>query len=488
MRRYTSLDASIVNNFTVPDEPMVDALFSAELTNLRKKIVVLDDDPTGVQTVHNISVYTDWKVDTLEAAFAEEKRLFFILTNSRGMIKEQTLQAHRQIAQNLITVSQKTGQDFLLISRSDSTLRGHYPLETQTLKDEIESQTAARFDGEIICPFFKEGGRFTLDNIHYVKEGSQLVPAGLTEFARDRTFGYRSSHLGDWCEEKTGGAYRAEDMIYLSLADLRALNIERIETQLLSCTDFNKVIVNALDYVDIKVFAIAFLQALGKGKNFILRSAAAIPKVLGGVPDRMLLTHDELINAGNPHGGIILVGSHVNKTTRQLEELRNCQFPIEMIEFNQHLVLSKDGLKGEVARVISIVEDKIKRGCTVAVYTRRERLDLATDNKDQQLMISVEISDAVTSIIAGLSVRPGFIITKGGITSSDVGTKALRVRRANVMGQIRPGIPVWMTGQESKFPDMPFIIFPGNVGEITTLREIVEILLSRPQDAARSAQ
>ena len=478
MREIAPLNTSILDTFARPDEEQVDRLLAVELTNLHKKIVVLDDDPTGVQTVHNISVYTGWTTDALDAAFAENNPLFFVLTNSRGMIQEQTVQVHRQIAQNLIAVSRKTGQDFILISRSDSTLRGHYPLETQTLKNELEKVSTVRFDGEIICPFFKEGGRFTLDNIHYVKEGSQLTPAGQTEFARDKTFGYQSSHLGDWCEEKTRGAYPAQDMIYVSLADLRALNTGAIEAQLLSCQDFNKVIVNALDSVDIKVFAIAFLRALAKGKHFLLRSAAAVPKVLGGVPDRALLTRAELMGPGETRPGIVLVGSHVNKTTRQLEELRSCRCPIEMIEFNQHLVLVKDGLQGEVARVITLVEDNLKQGRSVAVYTRRERLDLDTGNPDQQLLVSVEISNALTGIIAGLSVRPGFIIAKGGITSSDVGTKALGVRRAAVLGQIRPGIPVWMTGPESKFPGMPYIIFPGNVGEITTLREVVEILLA----------
>ena len=110
------------------------------------------------------------------------------------------------------------------------------------------------------------------------------------------------------------------------------------------------------------------------------------------------------------------------------------------------------------------------------VYTRRDRLDLDTDDADRQLEISVKISDAVTSVIARLSVQPRFIIAKGGITSSDVGTKALRVRKAMVMGQIAPGIPVWMTGPESKFPGMPYVIFPGNVGADDTLRRAVEIL------------
>jgi uncharacterized protein YgbK (DUF1537 family) len=374
-------------------------------------------------------------------------------------------------------VSEKTGTDFILISRSDSTLRGHYPLETQTLKEQLEALGPRRFDGEIICPFFQEGGRFTLGDVHYVREGSQLTPASQTEFARDKTFGYRSSHLGDWCEEKTGGAYPAREMIYIGLPDLRAANITAIESQLLGCSDFNKVIVNAIDTLDVKVFAIAFLRALARGKHFLLRSAAAIPKVLGGIPDRPLLARNELIDTNSPHAGIVLIGSHVNKTTRQLEELQHCRVPIEPIAFDQHLVLVAGGLQGEVARVIALVEEHLTRGRSVVVYTRRERLDLNTDNKDQQLHLSVAISNAVTSIIAGLSVRPAFIIGKGGITSSDVGTKALGVLRATVMGQIRPGIPVWMTGPESKFPGMPFIIFPGNVGEVSTLREIVETLL-----------
>jgi len=91
----------------------------------------------------------------------------------------------------------------------------------------------------------------------------------------------------------------------------------------------------------------------------------------------------------------------------------------------------------------------------------------------------VEISDAVTSIIGKLRIKPSFIIAKGGITSSDVGTKALRVQRAIVMGQVRPGIPVWVTGPQSKFPNMPFIIFLGNVGTMDDLKNIVELLMAK---------
>jgi len=239
---------------------------------------------------------------------------------------------------------------------------------------------------------------------------------------------------------------------------------------------FNKIVVNAIEYSDIKVFTVAYINATLKGRNLMFRSAAAVPKVLGGVTDEGLLEKNQLIESDNSNGGIVLIGSHVNKTTQQFEALKNTVEPMEFIEFNQHLVLVENGLEEEVERVIGVAEEAIKSGQNVVVYTRRERFDLDTEDKDKQLEVSVKISDAVTSIIGKLQVKPSFIIAKGGITSSDVGTKALRVKRALVMGQIKPGIPVWMTGKDSKFPQMPYIIFPGNVGEVDTLKEIVDLL------------
>lgn len=478
MREDKVLSAEVLESFREADQEKAERDLNRELADFGRKVVVLDDDPTGVQTVYDVSVYTDWNQEAVLEGFREENRMFFLMTNSRGFTAARTAQVHKEIAEGMVKASGETGKDFIAISRSDSTLRGHYPLEPQTLKEELERLTGKRFHGEIIFPFFKEGGRYTIHDIHYVKEGGKLVPAGMTEFAKDKSFGYHSSHLGDWCEEKTGGAYSSDKMVYISLEDLRTMDYERIVQQLRDVENFNKVIVNAIDYVDVKIFCIALIRAIREGKEFIIRSAAAVTKVLGGVPDRPLLKKEELVSRDNKNGGIVIAGSHVNKTTRQLEELKKCRYPVEMIEFNQHLIVTPKGLAPEVDRVVALVNEKIQRGKTVAVYTRRERFDLDTDDKEKQLGISVEISDAVTSIIAKLSVRPNFIIAKGGITSSDVGTKALKVKRAVVMGQIKPGIPVWMTGAESRFPDMPYIIFPGNVGEDTTLREAVEELMS----------
>ena len=466
----------ILNSFAAYDEKAVDLELINALKNSRHKIVVLDDDPTGVQTVHGVHVYTDWSISSIKQGFEEENSIFFILTNSRGFTEEETIRVHQEIASNIVAAAKETGRKFIVISRGDSTLRGHYPVETEVLKNKIEELTGDKIDGEVIIPFFLEGGRYTINNVHYVLENDTLVPAGKQNLQMDRTFSYSSSHLGEWVEEKSKGAYSKDSVTYISLDELRARDYEGICNKLTGVNDFNKIVVNSIDYYDVKVFVTALMKAISEGKNYIFRSAAALTKVIGGISDKPLLTREELVNTKNKNGGIIMVGSHVKKTTQQLENLKNLD-GIKFIEFNQHLVLDDEAFEAEIKRVIKEAEDNISAGQTVAVYTRRERFDLNTGNKEDELRLSIKISDAVTRIISDLSVRPNFIIAKGGITSSDIGTKGLKVKRALVLGQILHGIPVWLTGEESKFPGMPYVIFPGNVGTPTSLLEAVKIML-----------
>ncbi|MFD6439522.1 four-carbon acid sugar kinase family protein, partial [Peribacillus sp. NPDC060186] len=290
---------------------VVNELLANELQDFNKKIIVLDDDPTGVQTVHGISVYTDWSAESIGAGFAEENSMFFILTNSRGFTAAETEQAHKEIANVIKHTAEKQNKEFIIISRGDSTLRGHYPLETEVLKETVEAQSGMQFDGEVIMPFFKEGGRFTLNNIHYVQDEHALVPAGETEFAKDRTFGFKASHLGEWAEEKSNGAFKAEDAVYLTLESIRDLDIDGLVSQLMAVKDFNKIVVNAVEYVDAKVVVIALIRALKAGKHFMFRSAAALTKIIGGVSDKALLTKEELMKEHSEHGGLIMIGSHV---------------------------------------------------------------------------------------------------------------------------------------------------------------------------------
>lgn len=461
------------------DEDKIDALLSDEISNNNTKLIVLDDDPTGVQTVHDVLVCTNWSEKSIRKGFEHEKKLFFILTNSRGMTAQETTIVHREIAANVARVADEVGTKYLYMSRSDSTLRGHYPLETQLLKEDYEKAEDKPVDGEIICPFFKEGGRFTIDNVHYVQYGNELVPVADTEFAKDKTFGYSSSLIPDYIEEKNGERYKKENVICISLDEIRAMDFDGITKKLLSVTEFNKVCVNAIDYVDIKVVAIAIYRAMSLGKTFLFRTAASLVKVMGGISSKPLLTREEMISEETPNGGLVVVGSHTQKTTAQLNELLKLENTVA-IPFNSDLVLQDDeALNKEIDRCLALEKKTILEGKTAVCFTSRNLLSFENDTKEAALQRSIKISNCVQSLVGRLTTKPSFIIAKGGITSSDIGVKALRVEYAWVIGQVCFGIPVWKTDGGSKFPNIPYVIFPGNVGEIDTLRKTVEILTDR---------
>jgi uncharacterized protein YgbK (DUF1537 family) len=75
------------------------------------------------------------------------------------------------------------------------------------------------------------------------------------------------------------------------------------------------------------------------------------------------------------------------------------------------------------------------------------------------------------ALVQRITATPRFLVAKGGITSSDIATGGLGVRRAHVLGQLIPGVPVWRLGAESRFPGMAYVVFPGNVGDDRALAE-----------------
>ncbi|MEK7759488.1 MAG: four-carbon acid sugar kinase family protein, partial [Pseudomonadota bacterium] len=164
------------------------------------KIIVLDDDPTGSQTVHGCLLLTRWDIATLKEALADRAPLFFILTNTRGMSAERASAVTREVCRNLKQALAGADIHPVFVSRSDSTLRGHYQVETDVMAEEL-----GPFDAHFLVPAFFEGGRFTRDSVHYLRTGGKAIPVHETEFARDSVFGYRHSYLPDYVEEKTRG-------------------------------------------------------------------------------------------------------------------------------------------------------------------------------------------------------------------------------------------------------------------------------------------
>lgn len=433
------------------------------------KLVVLDDDPTGNQTVHDVVVLTDWSVPRLTAALEEPDAVVYVLTNSRSMPLDQAQALNREIATHLRRASEETGRAFAIVSRSDSTLRGHYPGETQALAEALGDP----FDATLIVPFFIEGGRVTANDIHYVTEGDQLIPAAETEYARDATFGYAHSNLREWVSEKHGGAIPPEQVASISLEDVRLGGPEAMAEKLRALSRGAVCIVNAVSYRDLEVMVAGLLAAEAAGKRYLYRTAASFVRVRGGISPKALLTYEELVREPTPTGGLIIAGSHVRKTTRQIEAA--AALPgVHRLEVLVPALLDATSRDAEIERVTARAGSLLQAGDDVLICTSR---DLITETETMDsLEIGQRVSQSLVAIVQSLRIRPAWMIAKGGITSSDIATEGLGVRRAEVLGQAIPGVPVWRTGSESKWPDLVYVVFPGNVGDDQALARMVAVL------------
>lgn len=459
------------------DEAALEAEVRTAVLASGRKLVALDDDPTGVQTVAGVAVLACWEVDDLAEELQCEAPLFFVLTNSRSLPEPDAAALNLEIVSNLVAASRATGVSFAIASRSDSTLRGHFPAETDAI-----AAALGGVDGILLCPAFFEGGRVTIDDVHYLRDGDRLVPVNETEFARDATFGYRHANLRAWVEEKTGGRIPAAAVRSLRLEDIRAGGPERIASILSSAAAGQVFIVNATSYADLYVVVLGLLRAEAAGKRFVYRTGASFVRARAGIPARTLLRRaDLLVPDAPPVPGLVIAGSHVQRSTEQLARL--LELPrTRGIEVSVRSVLAGGATRDAAIRQAqSLAEASLRQGNTAVIFTSRQ-VERASD----QLGMSRAISAALVAIAQGISINPGFMIGKGGITSSDIGTQALGVRRATVLGQIRPGVPVWRLGPETRFPGLPYVVFPGNVGSAETLAEIVAELRGDDGAEARS--
>jgi uncharacterized protein YgbK (DUF1537 family) len=437
----------------------------------QRKIVVLDDDPTGTQTVHNIPVLTEWSVEALEAELQNDFPAFYVLTNSRSLTLPAARSLNTEIGRNLVEAGRRANRDFVVVSRSDSTLRGHFPGEVEALTFGF----GENFDGWIVIPFFLEGGRYTVGDTHYVDEGGRLVPSAETEFARDSVFGYRSSNLRDWVEEKTGGRVPSKDVLSISIEDVRMGGPAGITERLMNLEGPKICVVNAAGYRDVEVFVKGLLDAEDQGRRFLYRSAASFVRVRAGISPRPLLSSFDL-DMPAQGGGLTLVGSYVPKTTRQLQKLLALP-QVAGIEMDVEELLNGDRSRAEIDRVHRTAEILLKSERDVVIYTSRRLI--TAGHAEGDLSIGTRVSEALVTTLRQIITKPRYLIAKGGITASDVATKGLNVRRALVLGQILPGVPVWRLGTESRHAGIPYIVFPGNVGGDDALAETIQALRPR---------
>lgn len=435
----------------------------------KPKIIVLDDDPTGSQTVHSCLLLMRWDVDTLRIGLRDESPIFFVLTNTRSLTPEDAASVTQEVCENLKVALDVEGiHDFLVVSRSDSTLRGHYPIETDAI-----ARVLGSFDAHFLVPAFFEGGRITRDSTHYLIIDGVPTPVHETEFARDSVFSYHYSYLPKYVEEKTKGQIPAEMVEQFLLDDIRTGSLER----LMALSNNQCCVVDGETQADLNRFAQDILTAASLGKRFLFRSAASILTALAALPPQPIAAENmaKYVRDGKP--GAIIVGSHVKKTTQQLEQLLQAQ-GIVGIEVDVAELLGDTG--NESATLLSNVLEKIQAvhdaGKTPVVYTSRQ--ELTFENVKTRLDFGVKVSNLLMDIVRGLPSDIGFLISKGGITSNDVLSNGLSLTTARLLGQILAGVSMVTTSPEHPlFPNLPVVLFPGNVGDATALATVYQRLI-----------
>ncbi|MGB6167206.1 MAG: four-carbon acid sugar kinase family protein, partial [Geitlerinemataceae cyanobacterium] len=400
------------------------------------KIIVLDDDPTGSQTVHSCLLLTRWDVDILRIGLADESPICFILTNTRALTPEEATTVTREVCRNLkVALAAEGIEEFLVVSRSDSTLRGHYPIETDAIAEEL-----GPFDAHFLTPAFFEGGRFTRDSIHYLMVQGVETPVHKTEFARDSVFGYHHSYLPDYVEEKTQGKIPANQVERFLLADIRSGSLDRLMQLHDNCCG----VVDAETQTDLDLFAGDTIEAASRGKRFLFRSAASLLTSLANLGKQPLAAEamSQYVRGGKP--GAVIVGSHVKKTTQQLESLLR-EPNITGIEIDVAQLLNNSGEQRDILldTTLKKIYTAHQNSKTPVIYTSRQ--ELTFPDTETRLQFGAAVSALLMDIVRALPEDIGFLISKGGITSNDVLSTGLALPTARLLGQILAGCSVVRT-------------------------------------------
>ena len=470
---------------TPPDRPAEAATVAREVGRSGHRLVVLDDDPTGTQTVAGLPVLTRWAGDDLRWAFGQQAAAFFVLTNSRSLAPGEMARVNREVVAAVAAAARAGGHGFVIASRSDSTLRGHYPAETDVLAEALRECTGRAPDGVVIVPAYLEAGRLTVDSVHWMQGPDGFIPVGHSEFARDPAFGYTSSDLRGYVAEKTGGRWAADQVARVTLADIRAGGPPRVAEILGGLAGGRPAVVDAVTDDDLRLVVLGALAAEASGAALLYRAGPSFARARAGLGAVPPVSGRELAELTRPAGrpGLVVVGSHVPRTTRQLEHLLALD-GVARAELSVPAVLAAGTRDSAVAAAADGVAAALGGGTDVALCTSRELV--TTAGQEGNLEIARAVSAALVDVVRAVTarVRPAWIIGKGGITSSDLATRALGITRAWVRGPVLPGIiSLWdpvPAGEGAGAPvPVPFVVFAGNVGDDGALGRTVTRLRGR---------
>jgi uncharacterized protein YgbK (DUF1537 family) len=449
----------------------------------RLKVVVIDDDPTGSQTVHSAPLLLRWDADTLKAGLAHPSPLLFLLANTRALAPEEAAARVAEICRLLrpaLAEAEAAGHldRWLIVSRGDSTLRGHFPLEVEQI-----AAALGPFDATVLVPAFLPGGRTTVDGVHLLCG----EPVHTTPFAADRLFGFSTSHLPAWVEQKSGGRIPAAAVQRISLAELDAAagaaGLAALTDRLAGFSGNPVVVVDAERPEQLAALGAAVRAVGGPGaaarwgrpRRLLFQSAASLLNGLVPLPPQPLdsaglaaLRRRDA--AAGPLPGLVLVGSHVPLADAQLAELlqeQGCaglELPVaklaRVLEGPEPALLlaSLEGTWLEQLRTV------LAAGRTPVLFTSRGEIHCRSTAERRRL--GLELAALMARLAAALAPQLGYLISKGGITTHTLLADGLGLGAVELQGQLFAGLSLVLTSS-----GLPVVTFPGNLGEAGSLRQ-----------------
>jgi uncharacterized protein YgbK (DUF1537 family) len=451
----------------------------------RRKVIVLDDDPTGSQTVHSAPLLLRWDAESLRRGLEHPSPLLFVLANTRALEPELARDRVREICRTLrplLEEAQTAGvlDRWLLVSRGDSTLRGHFPLEVEAIQAEL-----GPFDATLLAPAFLPGGRTTRGGVHYLHG----EPVHTTDFARDRLFGFSSSSLPEWVAEKTRGVIPAASVERLDLADLEG-SAAALQARLASFRDQSVVAVDAerpeqLAALGQAIWAVSDPSSL-QSRRLLFQSAASLINGLVPLPHQPrdsagLAALRRCGASGQRLPVLVVVGSHVPLADQQLEQLLQepaCE-GVEIPVAKLARVLDRPAAPGLIRSLerswLEQLQAALDQGRTPVLFSSRGELVCASAQERRRF--GLELAALMARLVAALAPQLGLIISKGGITTHTLLADGLGLDWVELQGQLLPGLSLVLTPADAKVPGLPVVTFPGNLGDASSLRDAWRLML-----------
>jgi uncharacterized protein YgbK (DUF1537 family) len=481
----------------IPARLVADSVASSS-QDVPRILVVLDDDPTGTQSVANLPVLTRWEPADFAWAFAHEiegqrPRAVYVLTNTRSLDPAEAAARNEEVVRNALTAAADgSGLRLSFVSRSDSTLRGHYPLEPDVIAATVAAVSGEATDGVVIVPAFPDAGRVTIGGVHYMRgtgvDAGKLTPVAETEFAKDASFGFANSEMAKYVEEKSQGRFAADSVIVLDLNIIRAgaatdgtsadpqRSAKAIADAIGAATESTPIVADIVTENDLRALALGLEEAERRGKKLLYRVGPPFVRARIGQEIRSELSGAEAYAGNTPSeaGGLIVVGSHVGVTTRQLKVLTEQHSAARIVEIDVEKLLGASADE-HLDQTVDTVVDALHGG-DVIVHT--SRLLIKTDDAAESLRIARTVSAAVVAVVNRTlkTFPPRFVIAKGGITSSDVAAHGLEIRHGIVRGPMLPGIVSLWEPVDGPAKGIPYIVFAGNVGDDESLAQVTRKL------------